>query len=167
MERRKSLSHFILLALEKSVDGYVRAIDFTYNSWAYTYRDRGRFPLKKTALSQALKRLREKGFIEYVPDSELAYRLTDEGRDRAMLAKLALEGGEWDGKWRLVLFDVPEKRRAARDLLRNKLKQWGFKPWQQSVWVTKKSCTKELRTFIKSIGIEDWVMVVESDNTGR
>ncbi len=83
-----------------------------------------------------------------------------------MLAKIKLEDQKWDAKWRLVIFDIPEKRRAVRDLLRSKLKQWDFMHLQQSVWASKKDCTKVLRDFIKHVGIEDWVMVVESDNAG-
>lgn len=164
MNVKKSLTDFILLALEKSVDGYVRLEDFAYHNYRYLY---GVPELNKPALSQALKRLREKGLIEFVSDEKLAYRLTDQGREKAVLASLKFDDQKWDGKWRLVFFDVPEKRRQARDLLRSKLKQWGFIHLQQSVWATKKNCTKPLRNFIKSVGIKDWVMVVESDNIDR
>jgi len=66
-----------------------------------------------------------------------------------------------------VIFDIPEKKRAARDLLRHNLKSWGFTQWQQSVWVTKKNCTKSLRKYVSNMGIEDWVMIIESDNIDR
>ncbi|MBI2338277.1 hypothetical protein HYU95_03785 [Candidatus Daviesbacteria bacterium] len=164
MNVKKRITDFVLLALEKSIDGYVRFEDFTYHHYRYHY---GIPDLKKASLSQALKRLREGGLIELVSDEKLAYRLTDKGRDKAILASLKFSEKDWDGKWRLVIFDVPEKRRAVRDLLRSKLKQWDFVILQQSVWGTKKNCTKALRDFIKGVGIEDWVMVVESDNIGR
>jgi len=50
----------------------------------------------------------------------------------------------WDGKWRVVFFDVPEKRRARRDALRDKLKDLGFLEWQKSVWVFPYPCTDEI-----------------------
>lgn len=164
MNVKRRITDFVLLALEKSIDGYVRFDDFAEQHYRYHY---GIPELKKTALSQALKRLREGGLIEFVSDEKLAYRITDKGREKAILASLKFSEKEWDGKWRLLIFDIPEKRRQARDLLRSKLKQWGFVHFQQSVWGTKKNCTKALRDFIKSAGIEDWVMVVESDNIGR
>ncbi|MCL5784645.1 MAG: hypothetical protein M1142_04825 [Patescibacteria group bacterium] len=160
MNVKKGISDLVLLTLEKSIDGYVIFEDFIYNPLLER-------PVKKSALSQALKRLREGGLIELLSDEKLAYRLTDKGKEKAVLASLKFSEKEWDGKWRLVIFDVPEKRRQARDLLRSKLKQWGFIIFQQSVWGTKKNCTKAIRDFIKSVGIEDWVMVVESDNIGR
>lgn len=162
MNKRKSLSNLILLALEKTVDGYIRLEDFAYNPGFYAYGyDR---QLSKSALVNALKRLRENGFVELLSDKELALRLTDSGRSKALWTKMRLESEKWDGKWRLVIWDIPEKRRNARDLLRYQLKQLGFTKWQKSVWVSKKNCTKILREYIKKVGIEDWVRVIESNN---
>lgn len=161
MKTKKSLSNLILLILEKAVDSYVAFEDFAYNPMLVG-RD-----LKQSELSREIKRLRERGLIDFVNDEKLAYRLTDKGKQKTIWENLNLDGGKWDGRWRLVIFDIPEKRRQARNLLRDSLKKWGFTHWQQSVWVTKKNCTKVLREFIKSVGIEDWVMVVESDNVGR
>lgn len=161
MGTKNSLSNFILLVLEKTVDGYVAYDDFIHHP-KLVDRD-----LKQSELSRALKRLRERGLIDFVDDQKLAYRLTDQGKQKAIWESVIFDDKKWDGKWRLVIFDIPEKRRQARNLLRNSLKKWGFIPWQQSVWATKKNCTKPLREFIKSVGIKEWVIVVESDNVGR
>lgn len=167
MASRKSLTNLILLVLEKSIDGYIRFDDLIHHSGFYAYGGGWETSLKKSDLSQALKRLRERGLIDFVDDQKLAYRLTDQGKQKAIWESVRFDDKKWDGKWRLVIFDVPEKRRQARNLLRSSLKKWGFVHWQQSVWVTKKNCTEALRRFIKSVGIEDWVIVVESDNVGR
>ncbi|MBI5734109.1 MAG: CRISPR-associated endonuclease Cas2 [Candidatus Kerfeldbacteria bacterium] len=42
----------------------------------------------------------------------------------------------WDKKWRMVIFDVPEKRRQDRNYLRRLLIQNGFKKLQASVWAS-------------------------------
>jgi DNA-binding transcriptional regulator PaaX len=162
--RRKTLTNSILLVLEKSIDGFVRVDDFARHHYRYHY---GYPDLQERVLSQALKRLRERGLIELINDQKLAWRLTDEGKMKAIKVHLSLNNNKWDGKYRIVIFDIPEKRRSARDILRHNLKNWGFIPWQQSVWVTKKNCAKILREYIKKIGIEDWVLVIESDNIGR
>lgn len=166
MYRKKSFSNFVLLALEKTVDGYIRLEDLLSNPGYYVYYDGWDYPLKKSEFARVLKRLRERGLVELIDDKELIIRLTDQGKDKTLLTKLEMEASKdkWDGKWRVMIFDIPEKRRTARDLLRKRLKGWGFIPWQQSVWVTKKNCTKELRDYIKSIGIKDWVMLLETNN---
>lgn len=163
----KKVTNLILLALEKSVDGYIRFQDFIYKPGYYAYGSGWDYPLNKASLSKALKRLREGGYIDFIEEDEVVLKLTDKGKQKAVIAQLQSPEEDWDGKWRVVIFDVPESRRNARDLLRHNLKVWGFTQWQQSVWVTKKSCTEALRKYIVSIGIEDWVMVLESDNVGR
>ncbi|HBQ51040.1 TPA: CRISPR-associated endonuclease Cas2 [Candidatus Daviesbacteria bacterium] len=167
MGTKKSLTNFILLVLEKTVDSCVRLDHFINNSYLYAHYGWWDRPLKKTELARALKRLRERGLIDFMENDQLAYKLTDKGRQKAVWQSVILKDEKWDGKWRLVIFDIPEKRKQARNLLRRSLKKWGFVAWQKSVWATKKNCTQVLRNFIKNVGIENWVMVVESDNVSK
>lgn len=162
--KRKTLTNLILHTLEKSIDGYISFEDFIYHPYKYQY---GYPKVKKAYLAKALKRLREGGLIELISDTELAFRLTDRGKDRVLWEGIKNANKKWDGKWRIVVWDIPEKRRQARDLLRFKLKQLGFIQWQKSMWATKIDCTKALRVFIRQVGIEDWVIVIESNNIGR
>ncbi len=46
----------------------------------------------------------------------------------------------WDGKWRVVMFDIREKRRKARAQLRALLRGAGFLRLQDSVWVYPYPC---------------------------
>lgn len=156
------LSKGILLALEKSVDGYVRLEDFLYNTHIYAKGyDR---PLKKSRLTQALKRLREKGLVkqDLIDEEKVIFKLTQLGRD--ILGGEAFSKFDWDGRWRIVIFDIPEENKRVRDQFRRKLKHWGFKNWQQSVWVSKNNVTDKLRSLIEELGIGQWVAVLESDN---
>lgn len=57
---------------------------------------------------------------------------------------------EWQGKWFLVIFDVPEIERNKRYYLRNFLKEIGFYQYQQSVYVFPYECEKEV-VLIKKI----------------
>ena len=159
MNKRKSLSKFILLMLEKAVDGYVNLDDFINNPGLYAFGTR---EVNKSAFANALKRLRENGFVELISDKELVLRLTDTGRSKALWTKMRLVDEKWDGKWRIVSWDIPEKRRKARDLLRHQLKQLGFIKFQNSIWASKRNCTTLLKEYIKKVGIGDWVKVFES-----
>lgn len=150
--------------MEKAVDGFVRFEDFANNSGFYAYHDGWDYPLKKSLLSLTLKRLRENGFVDFIDDEELTFRLTDKGRSKALWTKMRLEDEEWDGKWRLVIWDIPEKRKKVRDLLRYQLKQLGFEKIQNSVWASKKNCALIVNEYIKKVGIEDWVKVMESSS---
>jgi DNA-binding transcriptional regulator PaaX len=46
----------------------------------------------------------------------------------------------WDGKWRVVMFDIHEKRRKVRSQLRSLLSGAGFLRIQDSVWIYPYPC---------------------------
>ena len=48
----------------------------------------------------------------------------------------AREGREWDGRWSLVAFSVPEANRSAREALRTRLRWLGFAPLYDALWVS-------------------------------
>lgn len=50
----------------------------------------------------------------------------------------------WDKKWRIVMFDIPEKKKKARDALRNAFKKMDFIQIQKSVFVYPYPCKKEI-----------------------
>lgn len=159
--KKGSLSNLILLSLEKAVDGYVRLEDFLYNTHIYA-RGYDR-PLKKSVLSQALKRLREKGFIEEALSSGgLVYKLSIAGEE--LLYFQQDEVKDWDGKWRIIIFDIPESQRKIRRILRGKLRQWGFVAWQKSVWATKRNIMEKLKKLITELNVNEWIALIESEN---
>src|SRR3990167_9690497 len=116
MGTKKSLTNFILLVLEKTVDSCVRLDHFINNSYLYAHYGWWDRPLKKTELARALKRLRERGLIDFMENDQLAYKLTDKGRQKAVWQSVILKDEKWDGKWRLVIFDIrSEERRVGKE----------------------------------------------------
>ena len=155
--KKDSIGNMVLLVIEKTVDGYCRFEDFTYHHYRYQY---GIPDLKKSSLSVALNRLRKGGLIEKeIDEGKIIYKLTDLGRD--VLGE-PFDENKWDGVWRIVIFDIPEKRRVIRNFFRRRLKDWEFKHWQRSVWITKKDVTWKLRKLIDELEIDEWVAVIES-----
>jgi phenylacetic acid degradation operon negative regulatory protein len=49
--------------------------------------------------------------------------------------RLLLYPERWDGKWRIVAYDLPEDKRSLRNSLRYVLEKCGFLQAQKSVWV--------------------------------
>ncbi|MBI5742651.1 MAG: hypothetical protein HZA25_02340 [Candidatus Niyogibacteria bacterium] len=69
----------------------------------------------------------------------------------------------WDGKWRVLIFDIPEKRRMLRELVRRTLSAIGFIRIQDSVWLHPYDC-EDLITLLKAdfkIGKDLLYLVVE------
>jgi len=80
--------------------------------------------------------------------------LSENGKKRVLqfdLDKIRLKRPrKWDGYWRLVLFDIPEKHKMGREALRSKLNQLGFFPLQKSCFIYPFDCKSEI-TFISEI----------------
>ena len=90
----------------------------------------------------SINRLKTRGLIKADSQSDI-FRLTKKGEKEAFLAytnaerkKYKLIKPKWDGKWRMILFDIPEKKRKYRDYLRELIKFLDFKELQKSVWVS-------------------------------
>lgn len=164
MIKKNSLTYYLLFALEKTIQANVYLIEFAHN--VHLRRWGNPEDMSYGALYQAVRELREKGLIETEKDGrKIMLKLTDKGREEVIVKKLLAEE-KWDGKWRIVIFDIPEKHRKLRSILRSKLREWEFKPWQKSVWIGKKNLADLLRKFIKEVGIADWVKVVVSSDIG-
>ena len=77
--------------------------------------------------------------------------LLDKGKRKVLtyqIDDLKLNHGQWDGIWRVVIFDIPETKKVARDFLREKLSELGFFKLQKSVLVTPWDC-KDIVDFVK------------------
>lgn len=63
----------------------------------------------------------------------------------------------WNEHWHMVMFDIPEKHKSARNALSAKLKKLGFSQWQRSVWVYPYECESEIMTIAQVFGIDQYV----------
>jgi len=70
----------------------------------------------------------------------------------------------WDGKWRVVLFDIPERLKPARDALREALRSAGCLEYQKSVFVHPYAFQDELEFLLEHYEVKPFVrtMLVES-----
>lgn len=115
----------------------------------------------------ALRRLAAKGYITFVEENGKRYaRITEEG-ERALLMeadKTAIaKRRRWDRRWRVVIFDIPERRRSVRVSLRRFMEEYGFVRLQNSVWIYPYDC-EDLIALAKAnlrIGADVLYMIVE------
>ena len=107
-------------------------------------------------LWQNFYRLKKERALEYVgeKDGALLYKLTERGRTKLrgfLLATLEIPIPiKWDGYWRVVIFDIPEKQKSARRAIQRKMAELGFYPLQKSVWAHPFSCEAEIE-FLKEL----------------
>lgn len=106
-------------------------------------------------IRQALRRLEKKGLLacERTPRGWAA-RLSPKGEKAAKKLEAAehikiKKPNRWDGRWRIVIFDIWERRRGMRDKLRIMLQKAGFYKVQNSVWVHPYDC-ENLIVFLRA-----------------
>ncbi len=120
------------------------------------------------ALSRSLKGLHESGLVEYHNSGQQEYaRLTKDGRRKAFSIKLDSEMGlvnpNWDGKWRIVLLDLPEDRKTERDGLRYLLKKAGFVAAKNSVWISMHPFEHMFMNIKRDLGLTTELIIFVTD----
>src|SRR3989344_1724073 len=104
---------------------------------------------------QAVKRLESKGLVAWQrKGSGWTVILTEKGEKHSQRLHVAEEihlqkPKKWDGRWRVVIFDVWERRRNIRNKLRSMPEKAGFLRLQDSVWIYPYDC-EELVAFLRA-----------------
>ncbi|MEK7126410.1 MAG: hypothetical protein AAB835_02900 [Patescibacteria group bacterium] len=96
-------------------------------------------------IAQGISRLERDGLVTVTGEyAKRRVKITDRGR--ALMSKIEFgeyvipEPAFWDGKWRVLIFDINERRRRVRDQLRRLLDGAGFVRIQDSVWIYPYPC---------------------------
>ncbi|MEK7134582.1 MAG: hypothetical protein AAB805_01525 [Patescibacteria group bacterium] len=175
MRRKGSLQQKILLlflgsialGLSGSPTGYFRTLKAIHKGWKNI--DQRSFNRSLHGLCEE-KLLKEKK----LPDGTITLVLTENGKlaarryDISGRALRIARKKKWDGKWRVVTFDVPEKKKTFRDIIRDHLKAIGFKRLQNSVFIFPYPCEPEILALVDVYGAESFVRVMtvsDIDNT--
>ena len=139
---RPNLSQKILLFLEENKDLYTMIS--RPSLWGKTYPKKN----PKQNFYKAVYRLKEEGFLEEVVEKgENRYRATLKGK--AKILRFLKKDKRWDKKWRVVIFDIPEKKKEMRNYFRRKLYELGFRKLQESVWISPYNIASEIEHLIE------------------
>lgn len=138
-----------------------RRIEFSEEGW------------KKNKVQRALKRLRMRRYATLtVRDGKTYIAITEQGKKRLRQFEfesmtLPQNDSRWDKKWRVVIFDIPEKNRKARVVFQKKLTMLGFFPLQKSVLVYPYPCEDEIDFLSEFLGIRRFLYFFETQTFGR
>jgi DNA-binding transcriptional regulator PaaX len=117
----------LLWTFDILMNPYTQNLLESFESW--NYRNRLRFELKQ---------LRRSGMVEcHGTHNQVQWRLAEQGRIAAMggIDPASRWSRRWDGRWRLLLFDLPARQQKLRLNLWRWLQRHRFGYLQQSVWV--------------------------------
>ena len=127
---------------------------------------------KVTAEQETLARriyyLKRMGFIEtFVEEKERYVEITPKGLKQIQNINdrypTIPRSEAWDGKWRIVIFDIPDKYNSSRNLFRRRLILMGFEKIQESVYAFPFECTDIIARQSKLLQISGFVLVMISD----
>lgn len=135
---------------------------------------------------QSMKKLdEESGYDKSIANERIKYlkrikcvRVCVEGKEKYLellpkgikkLEKIVIDNiaitrpHKWDQKWRVAIFDVPEKQSYSRDSFRRKLLEMGFIQIQKSVYIYPFPCTDEISYLSQKLGLESYVTIMISE----
>ena len=126
--------------------------------------------IDRQILKRAIKNLYESKLVneKQNTDGTITLLLTDKGKQKALtydLENIKIKKSEkWDKKWRVVLFDIPEKRKRIREIFRFHLKKLEFYEFQKSVFVHPYDCRDEIEYLIEFYDIRKFArfLIAES-----
>lgn len=122
---------------------------------------------KKSNYFATVNRMLSSDLIEKVIDKdEPKFRLSSAGKKKLVrdFPLIALQNRHWDKKWRILIFDIPEKIRWKRDVFRDKLKTLGFGMIQQSAWVSPHPFEDDVKEFIEAQNLDSFAYLFISDS---
>lgn len=113
-------------------------------------------------IKRAIKNAREKGWIKE------NLQVSKEGQTRLKeLFPKHFSSSRWDGQWYLVNFDIPERLRQNRDILRENLKRLHFGKLQESIWISPYNFLGDVDGLVKEYSLTPYVIFSISDKVGQ
>ena len=105
---------------------------------------------KSQSVYKTLKRMEKQNIIKVVKETDGKTTISIARDGKKKLVEYNIDDMEikkpkkWDGKWRIISFDIPEKQKTAREALRMKLKDFDFYHLQKSLFACPFPCRDEI-----------------------
>lgn len=166
---RKSLTKSILNLLLNGAMSYLEIFDAPWGLTHPLIRAYKKSKRLQNSIYTTVYRLKKQNLVTIgQKDGKTIIEITQEGKKKILEYKLEemqiARPEKWDGKWRIVIFDIPEKQKIAREILRQKLSFLGFYRLQKSVWVFPFDCQNQI-TFLKEIyEVTPYVIFILADH---
>ncbi|MEK7576012.1 MAG: hypothetical protein AAB491_02955 [Patescibacteria group bacterium] len=126
--------------------------------------------IEKRALKRAIKGLYESKLVKEKENSDgtITLILTEKGKEKALTYNLdemeIKKPKQWDKKWRIVLFDIPEHARKIRDAFRCHLKNLNFYEFQKSVFIHPYDCKNEIDYLVEFYNARKFIRFIIAEH---
>ena len=116
-------------------------------------------------LRQVVKRMQSSKLVEIKEEKSIPIiKITQKGKQKLLRYKIdemALDESSWDGKWRLIIYDVANTKRAHSEMFRTMLNKLKFLKLQRSVYLTPFKCEDEIEYLRLLFGIGNEVQILK------
>jgi len=151
------------------IPGMLKAIDSFKDNGGNNYNKRELKKYSEKQIKTAFYNLKRRKMVKIIKieNGKVKIKLTNKGRKRLkefVLDSLTIKKPKkWDGLWRIVIFDIPVKHNTAREALRGKIKELGFKQLQESVWFFPYECEDEILFVAKMFGADRYIEIITAN----
>jgi len=133
---------------------------FWWKLWEAVLKGKLKNDYSKKKVYNAFQTLLKRGDIKIKRKGKQIYiYLTEKGKARASWLQIndlkIKRPKKWDGKWRIVIFDISQLKKFYREAFRGKLKELGFYPLQKSVWIYPFDCQAEIELLREFFGFSE------------
>ncbi len=122
------------------------------------------------AVRAAISRMNKQGWVQAEKQGNKSYySLTERGEVRMEEAAnriFKLKPEQWDGKWRILMYSIPEEIRSIRDELRKELVWSGFGTLSTSTWISPNNLEKQVQSLIDKYDIKEYVDFFIAEHKG-
>lgn len=145
------------------------ATTFSRNTWEPKVKaDRFLESINYETIKRAFERAREKGWVKRTKRKRVWPEITKAGKKRLVsLIPQYDKNRVWDKRLYLVTYDIPEKRKKDREVLREYLKRLGSGLVQESVWLTPYNPREILQEFIEERGLKGTIIISDIGQDGN
>ncbi|HET7580741.1 MAG TPA: phenylacetic acid degradation operon negative regulatory protein PaaX [Bacillales bacterium] len=130
----------------------------------------GEFGHNEQSVRAAISRMSKQGWVRSRREGNKShYCLTERGVKRINEAAeriFKLQPQEWDGKWRMLMYTIPEEKRNLRDELRKEIVWSGFGMLSNGFWISPNRLEKQVNDLIDKYEIAPYVHFFISDYQG-
>lgn len=155
------LSAGVAMGLSRSPKQYFKILKSASKEWK---------ALNERSLRNSIRNLYKSKLIDAIdnPDGTTTITLSEKGKNLSLTYQIdeisISQMNNWDRKWRIVIFDIPEKFKRSRDALTRTLKRMEFYQLQRSTFIHPYECKKEIDFVIEFFNIRRFVRYIIADH---
>lgn len=147
----------LALGLTHSPKQYFRILSEVADRWKGFNQFNLKRSIRSLYCSAMIKEVKNK-------DGTISVILSEKGKKRAEVYNLdnlkISKPKKWDGNWRLVIFDIPERIKKVREALRMHLRNLGFCELQKSVFICPFPCAEEVNQIVDFYDVHEHVRII-------